>query len=82
MQTYALRVWKAAPKLLQSPSFRRFEHQEWALDFPHSHTFTDAGPANYCRNPDGHYSLWCYTTDPSAPARRKGRLAAPKLGAT
>ncbi|XP_056004045.1 uncharacterized protein LOC125661029 [Ostrea edulis] len=37
--------------------------QVWASQSPHSHgTGTDL-PGNYCRNPDGEPSPWCYTTD-------------------
>ncbi|XP_069463802.1 plasminogen [Ambystoma mexicanum] len=45
--------------------------QDWASDTPHGHskkpsTLPDAGlQKNYCRNPDGDKSPWCYTTDPS-----------------
>ena len=38
--------------------------QQWALDSPHSHNFNSL-PGNYCRNPDGEPSPWCYTTDSS-----------------
>jgi hypothetical protein len=34
--------------------------QPWALDTPHSHNFNNL-PSNYCRNPDGEPSPWCYT---------------------
>ncbi len=48
--------------------------QKWDRQSPHSHAntkptaFPDASmaeAANYCRNPDGEPSLWCYTTDSS-----------------
>lgn len=46
--------------------------QSWASQKPHSHRVTparypSAGLAtelNYCRNPDGEPTIWCYTTDP------------------
>jgi hypothetical protein len=38
--------------------------QAWALDSPQSHSFNSL-PSNYCRNPDGEPSPWCYTTDPA-----------------
>jgi integrin beta 3 len=42
----------------------------WHDQSPHKHTRTSkrypkAGLwANFCRNPDGHKTIWCYTTDP------------------
>ncbi|CAL8317701.1 unnamed protein product [Merluccius merluccius] len=45
--------------------------QVWASMTPHSHSKTAANyptadlKRNYCRNPDGDRSPWCYTTDPS-----------------
>eukprot|EP00058_Branchiostoma_floridae_P014529 XP_002600017.1 hypothetical protein BRAFLDRAFT_74138 [Branchiostoma floridae] len=45
--------------------------QRWDSQTPHEHDRTPANyPAgglvdNYCRNPDGWYAIWCYTTDPS-----------------
>jgi hypothetical protein len=42
----------------------------WTSQSPHKHTRTpekkpNAGLVdNYCRNPDGHKGIWCYTTDP------------------
>ncbi|KAJ1155251.1 hypothetical protein NDU88_007986 [Pleurodeles waltl] len=45
--------------------------QDWMSDTPHSHlkkpnSFPNAGlEKNYCRNPDGDSSPWCYTMDPS-----------------
>lgn len=42
--------------------------QEWDKQSPHGHVYRpeaypDAGlDSNYCRNPDGHQALWCYTT--------------------
>ncbi|XP_052694034.1 uncharacterized protein LOC128172280 [Crassostrea angulata] len=37
--------------------------QVWSAQSPHSHGYTSY-PENYCRNPDGEPSPWCYTTDP------------------
>ena len=46
--------------------------QFWAAQTPHSHEHTPANfpevlqhGHNYCRNPDGKSTAWCYTTDPS-----------------
>ncbi|NWQ63330.1 PLMN protein, partial [Neopipo cinnamomea] len=45
--------------------------QAWNSMFPHRHEktpdkFPDAGLRdNYCRNPDGDSSPWCFTTDPN-----------------
>ncbi|KAG8444470.1 hypothetical protein GDO86_009590 [Hymenochirus boettgeri] len=45
--------------------------QAWSSQTPHKHVKTpEALPKeglekNYCRNPDGDKSPWCYTTDPS-----------------
>ena len=42
--------------------------QRWDLQTPHTHTKVlgekgvEAGH-NYCRNPDGADTIWCYTTD-------------------
>ena len=43
--------------------------QKWNVIKPHKHNFNskdypEAGlEDNYCRNPSGTFSLWCYTTD-------------------
>jgi hypothetical protein len=43
--------------------------QSWGLQTPHGHKQVlgergvEAGH-NYCRNPDGEDTIWCYTTDP------------------
>eukprot|EP00058_Branchiostoma_floridae_P019988 XP_002605478.1 hypothetical protein BRAFLDRAFT_92895 [Branchiostoma floridae] len=45
--------------------------QRWDSQTPHGHDRTPANYPegglvdNYCRNPDGWYAIWCYTTDPS-----------------
>lgn len=49
--------------------------QRWDSQFPHRHSFDPAKindvniqnaglEENYCRNPDGSSTAWCYTTDP------------------
>uniref|UniRef100_A0AAV2KWI9 Hepatocyte growth factor n=1 Tax=Knipowitschia caucasica TaxID=637954 RepID=A0AAV2KWI9_KNICA len=44
--------------------------QRWDRQYPHNHTFIpEAYPCkdlreNFCRNPDGRESPWCFTTDP------------------
>ena len=44
-----------------------WECQPWHMQAPHPHKRTtaryrDAGlDSNYCRNPDGHNTIWCYT---------------------
>lgn len=40
--------------------------QMWSSQTPHGHggTGVQYGDVNYCRNPDGENSPWCYTVDP------------------
>jgi len=37
--------------------------QVWAEQKPHKHKHKDVGENNFCRNPDNHDAVWCYTTD-------------------
>merc|ERR1719222_1687956 len=39
------------------------ECQDWTLQKPHKHKFEDVGEHSFCRNPDNHTGVWCYTTD-------------------
>ena len=39
------------------------ECQKWSEQKPHKHKFADVGEHNFCRNPDDHKGVWCYTTD-------------------
>jgi len=45
--------------------------QRWSDQYPHSHSFivdwypdSHLGDHNFCRNPDGDRTIWCYTADP------------------
>jgi len=46
--------------------------QAWSSQSPHKHDITSANypdsglESNYCRNPDGGDTIWCYTTDASS----------------
>ena len=48
--------------------------QPWSSQSPHKHTSNTSRPStnpsaglvsNYCRNPDGEPSIWCFTMDPN-----------------
>jgi len=39
--------------------------QKWTSQTPHSQNLMRVGDHNFCRNPDGEPSIWCYTTDPA-----------------
>jgi len=56
--------------------------QNWVLTTPQHHgnlmaEYPDAGLGahNFCRNPDGQATIWCYTTDPAV----RAELCQPKL---
>merc|ERR1719215_893224 len=49
----------------QNKTRKGFTCQRWGEQSPHSHRYSGmAKHGNYCRNPDGEPSIWCYTTDP------------------
>jgi len=54
----------------QSKTRSGFSCQPWSSQSPHRHSRTPAKYpgrgliSNYCRNPDGSKTIWCYTTDP------------------
>lgn len=50
----------------QSQTIGGLECQAWASQEPHEHGLVDDEllVGNYCRNPDGESSVWCYTMDP------------------
>ena len=39
------------------------ECQKWSEQKPHIHYNYNVGEHNFCRNPDDHKGVWCYTTD-------------------
>merc|ERR1712179_794452 len=39
-----------------------YKCQKWSEQKPHKHKFAAQGKHNFCRNPDGHKGVWCYTT--------------------
>merc|ERR1719422_2663083 len=39
------------------------ECQKWTLQTPHTHNLSNVGDHNYCRNPDGDDTIWCFTSD-------------------
>merc|ERR1719369_917503 len=41
-----------------------FTCQIWEEQTPHRHSIGTHLEMNYCRNPDGEPTVWCYTTDP------------------
>ncbi|CAH2275686.1 hepatocyte growth factor [Pelobates cultripes] len=54
-----------------STTYNGIQCQRWDSQFPHQHNFTPEHykcknlSENYCRNPDGSESPWCFTTDPN-----------------
>merc|ERR1719210_1673320 len=48
----------------QSKTIGGRECQKWTVQSPHKHQLSSAGDHNYCRNPNGRDTIWCYTTDP------------------
>eukprot|EP00079_Xenopus_tropicalis_P034047 XP_017947818.1 PREDICTED: hepatocyte growth factor isoform X4 [Xenopus tropicalis] len=54
-----------------STTYNGIQCQRWDSQFPHQHNFTPENykckdlSENYCRNPDGSESPWCFTTDPN-----------------
>ncbi|XP_073475668.1 hepatocyte growth factor isoform X3 [Aquarana catesbeiana] len=52
-------------------TYNGIQCQRWDSQFPHQHNVTPENykckdlRENYCRNPDGSESLWCFTTDPN-----------------
>ena len=37
--------------------------QSWTDQKPHKHKHEEVGEHNFCRNPDNHTGVWCYTID-------------------
>merc|ERR1719346_938653 len=48
----------------QAKTINGRECQKWTVQSPHTHNFSSVGDHNYCRNPDGDETIWCFTTDP------------------
>jgi hypothetical protein len=69
---------EAVDDTVKGASYRGSQHvtndgvlcQNWSSQTPHKHNLTpqkypDKGlDSNFCRNPDGEDTIWCYTTDP------------------
>ena len=58
--------------------------QRWSDQFPQQHTRTHAkypmaglGGHNFCRNPDGETSPWCYLNEPSGPRFERCNVGPP-----